>query len=115
MEPSDVASMIECMDCGRLDAVELKSLFEFMPNEEETKGLTAYLGKQINRAEAVADMTPCEQYMVAMKDMKDSTKKFQSIIFLAEFKGKMNELKWDVDHLVSACEQLRTSKRFQTL
>jgi len=58
-------------------------------------------------------MTPCEQYMVAMKDLKDSAEKFQSMIFLAEFKGKMNELKRDIDHLCAACEELKTSTRFQ--
>jgi hypothetical protein len=60
-------------------------------------------------------MTPCEQYMVAMKDLKDSDKKFQCIIFLSEFGHKMKELKYDVDHLSAACEQLRSSKRFRTL
>ncbi|KAL7552298.1 hypothetical protein ACHAWF_015542 [Thalassiosira exigua] len=115
LDPSQVVSLVDCMDCGKLDAVELKSLYEFMPTDEEIKGLTTYLENSKSRNEAVADMTPCEQYMVAMKDLEDSQKKFQSIIFLAEFKGKMNELKWDVDHLVTACEELRTSKKLQTL
>ena len=91
LSPSQVASMVDCMDCGRLDAVELKSLFEFLPTDEESKGLTEYLANSESRNDAVAEMTPCEQYMVAMKDLKDSEKKFQSIIFLAEFKSKMNE------------------------
>ena len=115
LSPSQVASMVDCMDCGRLDAVELKSLFEFLPTDEESKGLTEYLANSKSRNDAVAEMTPCEQYMVAMKDLKDCEKKFQSIIFLAEFKSKMNDLKWDVDHLGAACEELKTSKRFQTL
>lgn len=115
MNAEQVATMVDNMDSSRLDAVELKSLYEFMPNDEESKGLTAYLEGQESRDEAIAEMTPCEQYMVAMKDLVDSEKKFQSIIFLAEFQNKMSELKWDVDHLVAACEELRTSKRFQTL
>ena len=118
LAPGDVASMVDCMDCGRLDPVELKSLYEYMPTDEEMQGLTAYLANAKDaeaRDEAINLMTPCEQYMVAMKDLKDSEKKFQSIIFLAEFKNKMDELKYDVDHLDAACEELRTSKRFQTL
>lgn len=115
LAPSEVANLVDCMDCGKLDPVELKSLYEFMPTDEEIKGLTKYLESSKSRNEAVADMTPCEQYMVAMKDLKDSEKKFQSIIFLAEFKNKMNELKYDVDNLDAACEELRSSKRFQTL
>lgn len=115
LAPSEVASMVDTMDFGALDAVELKSLYEFMPTDEEAKGLTTYLSNAPSRDDAVADLTPCEQYMVAMTDLKDSDKKFQSIIFLAEFQNKMSELKWDVDHLSAACHQLRTSKRFQTL
>ena len=115
LAPSQVASMVDNMDCGKLDPVELKSLYEFMPTDEEMKALTTYLSNSKSRDEAVEEMTPCEQYMVAMKDLKDSEKKFQCIIFLAEFKNKMAELKWDVDALSTACEELKTSKRFQTL
>lgn len=53
--------------------------------------------------------------IVQMKDLKDSEKKFQSIIFLAEFQSKMAELKWDVDSLCSACEEMKSSKRWKTL
>lgn len=109
LEPSDVVNMVERMDCGKLDPVELKSLYEFMPTDEEMKGLTSYLvAQKKKKEEAVKDLTPCEQYMVAMKDLKDSEKKFQCIIFLADFKGKMNELKWEVDQLSAACDELRS-------
>ena len=111
--PSQVALMVDSMDCGNLNAVELKSLFDVMPTDEEREGLSCYLEKSTSRQEALAQMTPCEQYMVAMKDLKDSAEKFQSMIFLAEFKGKMNELKRDIDHLCAACEELKTSTRFQ--
>jgi hypothetical protein len=115
LSPHEVAKLIENMDTGPLDAVELKSLYEFMPTNEEIQGLTAYLESSKDKTEEISYMTPCEQYMVAMKDLKDSDKKFQCIIFLSEFGNKMKELKWDVDHLSAACEQLRSSKRFKTL
>ena len=108
LAPSDVVDMVERLDCSKLDPVELKSLYEFMPTDEEMRGLTSYLVTQKNKKEAVKELTPCEQYMVAMKDLKDSEKKFQCIIFLAEFKSKMAELKWEVDQLVSACDELRS-------
>lgn len=115
LAPSQVVSLIDNMDAGKLDSVELKSLYEFMPTDEEIKGLTEYLASAESRNDEIASMTPCEQYMVAMKDLKDSEKKFQCVIFLAEFQSKMNELKWDVDHLSAACEELKTSKRFHSL
>jgi len=115
LSPTEVATLVENMDTGTLDAAELKSLYEFMPTDEEIKGLTAYLESSRDKTEEIRYMTPCEQYMVAMKDLKDSDKKFQCIIFLSQFGNKMKELKWDVDHLSAACKQLRTSKRFSTL
>jgi len=115
LSPTEVATLIENMDTGTLDAVELKSLYEFMPTDEEIKSLTAYLESSKDKTAEIRYMTPCEQYMVAMKDLKDSDKKFQCIIFLSEFGHKMKELKYDVDHLSAACEQLRSSKRFRTL
>lgn len=115
LSPNEVATLVENMDAGSLDAVELKSLYEFMPTDEEIKALTAYLESSKDKTEEISYMTPCEQYMVAMKDLKDSDKKFQCIIFLSEFSHKLKELKWDVDHLSAACEQLKTSKRFRTL
>ena len=49
------------------------------------------------------------------QDVKDSEKKFLCIIFFSEFQIKMAELKYDVDHLCAACEELRKSKRFSEL
>lgn len=115
LSPIEVATLIENMDVGSLDAVELKSLYEFMPTDEEMKALTSYLESSKDKEEEISYMTPCEQYMVAMKDLKDSDKKFQCIIFLSDFGNKLKELKWDVDHLKAACEQLKSSTRFRSL
>ena len=64
LAPSQVASMIDNMDAGQLDAVELKSLYEFMPTDEESKGLTEYLAGVQSCNDGVAEMMPCKQYMV---------------------------------------------------
>ncbi len=64
--PLQVASMVDDMECGGMDPQELKSLYEFIPTREETEGLRLYLKNSKSRAEALATLTPCEQYMVAM-------------------------------------------------
>ncbi|KAL7538804.1 hypothetical protein ACHAXR_008805 [Thalassiosira sp. AJA248-18] len=114
--PEEVASMIDSMDCGSLDPTALKSLYEFMPTDEERKGLADYLENcKCPRDEAVADLTPCEKFMVAMTALSDGDKKFHGMIFLAEFQSKITELKSNVDHVVTACDELQTSKRFKAL
>jgi hypothetical protein len=64
--PLQVASMVDDMDCGEMDPQELKSLYDFVPTREETEGLRLYLTNSNSRADALANLTPCEQYMVAM-------------------------------------------------
>lgn len=115
LAPDQVASMVENLDCSQLDSGELRTLYEFLPTEEERKGLTRYLENSKLQPTSVVDLTPCEQFMLAMHDLEDSEKKLQSMIFISEFQGKMAELKWDIDHLSAACEELRTSTRFKML
>ena len=66
LSPLQVASMIDQMNSGGMDPQELKSLYEFIPTKEEAEGLRVYLRNSKSRNDALADLTPCEQYMVAM-------------------------------------------------
>ena len=115
LTPVEVATLVDNMDCGPLDPTELKALYEFMPTDEEIQGLTTYLKGQKSREEAIAEMTPCEEYMIAMIDLKESEKKFQCIIFMAELQSKLSDIKYEVDNLIAACSELKTSKRWETL
>lgn len=115
LTPMEVAKLVDNMDCGPLDPTELKALHEFMPTDEEVQALTTYLKGQKSREEAIAEMTPCEEYMIAMIDLKESEKKFQCIIFMAEFASKLSDIKYEVDNLIAACSELKSSKRWETL
>ena len=66
LSPMQVALMVDHLDCGGLDRQELKSLCEFIPTRDEKEGLSAYLKNSNSQIDAFADLTPCEQYMVAM-------------------------------------------------
>lgn len=114
LNPTQVTSMVDRLEFEGLDADSLRSLYDFLPSDEEIKGLTKYLAN-VNRDEALGGMTPCEQYMVAMKDTPESEQKIRSMIFSAEFKSKMTDLKYDSDNLLAACNELRNSERFRAL
>jgi hypothetical protein len=66
LSPLKVASMVDNLDCGGMDPQELKSLNEFIPTKEEAEGLRVYLKNSNSQTDALAKLTPCEQYMVAM-------------------------------------------------
>ena len=113
--PLELSAMVEHLDCGRMDSHELKSLYEYLPTKEETKRIRAYLMKSKSQNDAVADLTPTEQYMLALLNVVDYEKKFLCLIFLSEYQIKMTELKYDVDQLRAACKELKTSKTFPEL
>ena len=66
LSPMQVASMVDRLDCGGLDHQELKSLYEFIPTRDEKEGLSVYFRNSKSQIDALADLTPCEQYMVAL-------------------------------------------------
>jgi hypothetical protein len=66
LSPMQVALMVDHLDCGGLDCQELKSLCKFIPTRDKKEGLSAYLKNSNSQIDAFADLTPCEQYMVAM-------------------------------------------------
>ena len=113
--PLELSAMVEHLDAGRMDSQELKTLYEYLPTKEETVGIRAYLMKSKSHNDAIADLTPTEQYMVALLKVVDYDSKFLCLIFLSEFQIKMAELKYDVDQLRAACKELRTSKSFSEL
>jgi hypothetical protein len=113
--PLELSAMVEHLDAGRMDSQELRSLYEYLPTKEETVGIRAYLMKSKSHNDAIADLTPTEQYMVALLKVVDYENKFLCLIFLSEFQIKMAELKYDVDQLRAACKELRTSKSFSEL
>lgn len=104
---------------GKFDGTQLKALNEFLPTEEEKKGLQEYLdsspkndsGKQMN----INALCPCEQYMVAMMDVKNAQDKFRCMIFQLQFKPRLKEVNELLETLRGACRDVQQSPRLRKL
>ena len=106
---------------GKFDSTQLKALKEFLPTDEEASGLQLYL-KQASKGsdgnldpKAMADLCPCEQYMVAMMEVPDASAKFDCLLFETQFQSRMDEINDAINSLKKACYDVRESIRLRKM
>lgn len=104
---------------GKFDGTQLKALSEFLPTDDERKGLKAYLlnasKNDSSEQNAIEALCPCEKYMVAMMDVSDAHEKFKCMIFQLQFKSRINEIRDLVQVLSKACFDVKHSPRLRKL
>lgn len=104
---------------GKFDGTQLKALSEFLPNDDERKGLNAYLlnasKNESSRQDAIDALCPCEKYMVAMMDVPDAREKFKCMIFQFQFRSRISEIQELVQILSKACYDVKHSSRLRKL
>lgn len=101
--------------CGKFDATQLKALKEFLPTEEEAAGLKTYVKNADGNDSAMADLCPCEKYMVAMMNVSDAAAKFDCMLFETQFQSRMDEINDSIEILNKACTDVRKSIRLRKL
>jgi formin 2 len=104
--------------CGTFDFTQLKALKEFLPTEEESSGLNLYTLKAKKSKEeekAMADLCPCEKYMVSMMRVPDAADKFDCMLFETQFTSRIEEINESIDTLNKACIDVRESLRLRKL
>lgn len=106
-------------DFGNLDGTQLQALKEFLPTDEERSGLEIYLkkGEASEKAmeEAMAALSECEKYMVALKDVKKASAKFDCMLFKSQFQSRYDELIEARDTVKKACEEVRSSEKVRKM
>jgi hypothetical protein len=92
---------------------------EFLPSEDEIKGLRSYLKKNSTSEEAknaaLSDLCACEKYMVAMMNVEDAHAKLDCIIFRSQYESRRKEIIEEIETLMKACAELRQSERLRKL
>lgn len=92
---------------------------EFLPSDEEMKGLSNYLQKHSHSEEAkcaaMRDLCACEKYMVAMMNVEDAHAKLDCIIFCSQYETRRKEIVNDIQAITKACAELRQSSRLRKL
>merc|ERR1711862_679976 len=114
----DIAKMVNEMDAKDLDAVQLEGLKEFLPFGEEAAALKQHLQQASSeeaKKEALKVLNPCENYMAVMMDVQNAEEKLDVMIFNNQFQSRLHELNDEVNKVVKACKQIRSSKKLRTI
>ncbi len=102
-----------------LNTTQLKAMQEFLPSDDEVKGLTNYLQKHSSSEEvkcaAMRDLCACEKYMVAMMNVEDAHSKLDCIIFCSQYETRRKEIVDDIEAITKACAELKQSNRLRKL
>jgi len=119
LEFSEIADMVNEMDCGKLDDTQLKALREFLPTKEERFAIQGYVkgasASKKTKEAAINDFCACEKYMYAMTEVEMADEKFECMLFKYQFDNKLKELTEGVTTLISACEDVQKSVRLRKL
>lgn len=102
-----------------MDATQLMALSEFLPTDEEKKGLLAYMERggtsEEGKRSAFADLSECEKYMFTMIDVADAAEKFRCMLFRVQFQPRLNEIVDAIKVIEKACEEVRSSEKLRQI
>lgn len=114
-----IAEMVDSMNTGDFDSTQLKALKDFLPTDEDRTNLKAYLkqgeASEAAMAKAMADLSECEKYMVAMMQVKNPEAKFDAMFFKFNFKGRLEELEQGIITVKKACDEVISSERLRKM
>jgi len=106
-------------ETGSLDDVQLMALKEFLPTDEERKGLAAYMERNASseeeKAAAYAGFSECEKYMFSLMEVSEVAKKFDCMIYRVQFRPRFDELLKTVRIVETACVEVRSSERLRKI
>jgi formin 2 len=98
------------------DSTQLSALKEFLPTDDEHKALQDYLkDREHDMNAAMADLSECEKYMAAMMKVDNAASKFDCMIFMVQFNGRIDELVDGITIITKACDEVRSSERLRKM
>jgi hypothetical protein len=93
------------------------ALKELLPTHDERKGLAAHIERagmsEKERYTALADLSECEKYMLAIMNVADAAPKFDCMIFRDQFQARYDEVVRNIQLVEKACDEVRTSEKLQ--
>ena len=113
-----LADDLRRLDVGNMDENEVRAHMQLLPTKDEVKSIEAYLSKsktEEEKEEAISKLGECEKYMIAMMGVQDAEKKFQCLLYRAQFDTRVEELEAEVKDLKEACTCVRSSDRLRKL
>jgi hypothetical protein len=105
MPHRDVRNLVLSVDDEKVTEQMLQQLNKFMPGKDEMLQLMGFRDR-------VNDLSEAEQFGVVMSDVKRLPERLECMVFRVRFPEEVDELKPMVSAIISACREIRTSKKF---
>lgn len=96
------------VDEANLTTALLEQLIKYMPEPEQINKLASF-------KDQYADLAESEQFTVTISSIKRITPRLKSILFKMNFPEQVSEIKPDLVAAIEACEEVRNSKKFNSL
>jgi hypothetical protein len=113
------AFRIDSRETGKLDVTQLKALKEFLPTEEERRGLEAYQKQheepESKQRDSYQALSECEKYMTQMMLVNDAAAKFDCMIYRVQFKSRFGEIVESIKIVDKACDEVRSSEKLREI
>uniref|UniRef100_A0A7S4VZR6 FH2 domain-containing protein n=1 Tax=Ditylum brightwellii TaxID=49249 RepID=A0A7S4VZR6_9STRA len=114
-----LAENVDHLDCMDMGETELCALRQLLPTKDESLALQSYLpapGAPTDAMEsAISKLGNCEKYMVAMLNVANVSRKFDCLLYRAQFDGRVEELTKEINSLQVACSSVRECDKLQRL
>lgn len=106
-------------DHGKFDSTQLKALKEYLADQDERRGLMAYMEKGKTspdvKEKLYSEFSETEKYMWTMMDVNDAPEKFDTLLFRSNFKTRFEDISSAIQTLNAACDELRSSPKLRKL
>ena len=90
----------------KFTTVQMRTLQTFLPSAEEKAALGAYAGDR-------AALNEAEKFMLEMSALEEGGLRLEAMVFKANFREKMHELRSDVALVEEACDDIKMSLRLR--
>lgn len=113
MSHKEIRDAILAMDESKLPVEAVRALALFCPEDNEIKMINTFLKTQEGVSEDERQpIGPIEEFALVLHEIPLVDKRLQGWRYKMEFDAKLNDVKPDIESVLSACKELRASARF---
>ena len=113
MSDAEIRDAIFAMDEEKLPAEAVKNFSIYCPEDNEIKMINTFLEKQKNLPpDERQPIGPIEEFALCIHEIPLVEKRLQGWRYKMEFDAKINDVRPDIESVLSACKELRASSKF---
>jgi hypothetical protein len=101
----EVRNLVLSVDDEKLTEQVIQQLSKYLPGKDEMLQLMGYRDK-------IHDLSDAEQFGVVMSDIKRLPERLECMVFRVRFPEEVEELQPMVSAVISACREIKSSKKF---